>query len=417
MDSSLGLRLVTITLAFIHIGHAQDQKGFISLDCGLPANELSPYSETYTRLSFSSDENFIQSGKIGRIQANRESKFGKPYRTLRYFPNGTRNGYNLSVEKGRNHLIRAYFIYANYDGFDINPMFDLYLGPNLWDTIDLQGQVNGTRAEMLHIPISNSLQICLVKTGTTTPFISTLEIQPMGNDSYITDSGSLKLFFRRYFSASKNFIRYLNFNRILSLFFFFSLSLSPMFRLLYCVSCGSVHLSFAANLLTPLPKPIFNVYDRVWDSYFRNKWTQISTTLQVNNSNNYSPPKAALTTAATSTNAYAPLTIKWNLSNVFSQYYLYTHFAEIQELQTNDTREFNLNWNGNHYYDLLVPPKFKVFTVFSESGGSCKGGECSFQLTRTNRSTLPPLVNALEVFTVIHFPQPETNETDGMLCT
>ncbi|XP_013609366.1 PREDICTED: probable LRR receptor-like serine/threonine-protein kinase At5g59680 [Brassica oleracea var. oleracea] len=196
MDSSLGLRLVTITLAFIHIGHAQDQKGFISLDCGLPANELSPYSETYTRLSFSSDENFIQSGKIGRIQANRESKFGKPYRTLRYFPNGTRNGYNLSVEKGRNHLIRAYFIYANYDGFDINPMFDLYLGPNLWDTIDLQGQVNGTRAEMLHIPISNSLQICLVKTGTTTPFISTLEIQPMGNDSYITDSGSLKLFFR-----------------------------------------------------------------------------------------------------------------------------------------------------------------------------------------------------------------------------
>ncbi|CAF1770725.1 unnamed protein product [Brassica napus] len=344
MDSSLGLRLVTITLAFIHIGHAQDQKGFISLDCGLPANELSPYSETYTRLSFSSDENFIQSGKIGRIQANRESKFGKPYRTLRYFPNGTRNGYNLSVEKGRNHLIRAYFIYANYDGFDINPMFDLYLGPNLWDTIDLQGQVNGTRAEMLHIPISNSLQICLVKTGTTTPFISTLEIQPMGNDSYITDSGSLKLFFRRYFSA--------------------------------------------------------------------NEWTQISTTLQVNNSNNYSPPKAALTTAATSTNAYAPLTIKWNSSNVFSQYYLYTHFAEIQELQTNDTREFNLNWNGNHYYDLLVPPKFKVFTVFSESGGSCKGGECSFQLTRTNRSTLPPLVNALEVFTVIHFPQPETNETD-----
>ncbi|WZZ90237.1 hypothetical protein YC2023_118816 [Brassica napus] len=216
MDSSLGLRLVTITLAFIHIGHAQDQKGFISLDCGLPANELSPYSETYTRLSFSSDENFIQSGKIGRIQANRESKFGKPYRTLRYFPNGTRN--------------------------------------------DLQGQVNGTRAEMLHIPISNSLQICLVKTGTTTPFISTLEIQPMGNDSYITDSGSLKLFFRRYFSASKNFIS------------------SPVFR--------------------------------------------------------------------------------------------------------------------------------------GESGGSCKGGECSFQLTRTNRSTLPPLVNALEVFTVIHFPQPETNETD-----
>ncbi|CAN6862884.1 unnamed protein product, partial [Brassica oleracea] len=332
--------------------------GYLQMNCLLIARLILDCRSLPTKISYRA-EKLVESK-----QTDRESKFGKPYRTLRYFPNGTRNGYNLSVEKGRNHLIRAYFIYANYDGFDINPMFDLYLGPNLWDTIDLQGQVNGTRAEMLHIPISNSLQSCLVKTGTTTPFISTLEIRPMGNDSYITDSGSLKLFFRRYFSASKNFIRY------------------P------------------------------DVYDRVWDSYFRNEWTQISTTLQVNNSNNYSPPKAALTTAATSTNAYAPLTIKWNSSNVFSQYYLYTHFAEIQELQTNDTREFNLNWNGNHYYDLLVPPKFKVFTVFSESGGSCKGGECSFQLTRTNRSTLPPLVNALEVFTVIHFPQPETNETD-----
>ncbi|CAF2334974.1 unnamed protein product [Brassica napus] len=327
MDSSLGLLLVTITFAFIYIGHAQDQEGFISLDCGLPANELSPYSDTYTRLSFSSDENFIQSGKIGRIQANQESEFGKPYRTLRYFPNGTRNCYNLSVEKGRNHLIRAYFIYANYDGFDINPNFDLYLGPNLWDTIDLQEQVNGT----------------------TTPFISTLEIRPMGNDTYITDSGSLKFFFRRYLTESENFIRYPS-----------------------------------------------DIYDRVWLPYFQREWTQISTTFQVNNSNNgYAPPKAALTTAATPTNSSAPLTIQWN-----------------SKLQTNETREFNIVWNGEVIHSLFTPPKFIAFTIYSASPRTCEGGECSLQLTRTNRSTLPPLLNAIEVYTVIQFPQSETNEID-----
>ncbi|KAL0735187.1 hypothetical protein Bca4012_011397 [Brassica carinata] len=71
-----------------------------------------------------------------------------------------------------------------------------------------------------------------------------------------------------------------------------------------------------------------------------------------------------------------------------------------------------MTWNGEHYYGPLVPPKFHGFTVFSRSGESCKGGECSLQLTRTNRSTLPPLLNALEVYTVIQFPQSETDEID-----
>ncbi|KAF8102418.1 hypothetical protein N665_0198s0122 [Sinapis alba] len=366
MESSLGILLVLIISTVIHIGQAQDQKGFISLDCGLPANELSPYNQAHTGLSFSSDESFIQSGKIGRIQANRDSYFSKPYRTLRYFPNGTRNCYNLSVEKGRNHLIRAFFLYENYDGFDINPNFDLYLGPNQWDTIDLQGHVNGLRAEMLHIPTSNSLQICLVKTGTTTPFISTLEIRPMGDDSYTTDSGSLKLFFRRYLSESVNFIRYPS-----------------------------------------------DIYDRVWLPYFQREWTQISTTLQVNVTNNgYTPPKEALTTAAIPTNSSAPLTIQWNSSNVNNQYYFYRHFAEIQELQTNDTREFSIVWNEEVIHSQFIPKKFSAFTIFSSLPRICQGGECNHQLIRTNRSTLPPLLNAIEVYTVIQFPQSETNEID-----
>ncbi|KAJ4875129.1 putative LRR receptor-like serine/threonine-protein kinase [Raphanus sativus] len=365
MESSLGLLLVLISSVAIHIGQAQDQKEFISLDCGLPANELSPYKEAHTKLLFSSDENFIQSGKNGRVQANREREFLKPYRTLRYFPNGTRNCYSLTVEKGRNHLIRAFFTYANYDGFDNNPNFDLYLGPNLWETIDFQGQVKSVRAEMLHIPTSNSLQICLVKTGTTIPFISTLEIRPMGNDSYVTDSGSLNLFFRRYFTESKNYIRYAN-----------------------------------------------DIYDRAWLPYFQTEWTQISTTLQVNNSNSYIPPKDALSTAAIPTNSSAPLTIQWNSSYVNNQYYFYIHFAEIQELKKKDSREFNITWNGKVILSSFIPPKFRAHTVFAESPGTCDGGDCSLQLIRTNRSTLPPLLSALEVYTVIQFPQSETNEID-----
>ncbi|VVB16611.1 unnamed protein product [Arabis nemorensis] len=363
MERSLTLLLMFITLATIHIVQAQDQQGFISLDCGLPATERSPYDEPKTGLRFYSDEKFIQSGKTGRVRVNPD-EYLKPYQTLRYFPDGIRNCYNLNIEKGRKHLIRAFFSYRNYDGLDINPTFDLYLGPNMWTTIDLQIQVNGTRAEILHIPTSNSLQICLVKTGTTTPLISTLEIRPMGNDTYITKSGSLNLFGRIYLRDSDKYIRYPS-----------------------------------------------DIYDRVWTSYFMKEWTQISTTLEVSNSNKYVPPKDVLATAATPTNSSAPLTIQWRSSNVNDQYYLYVHFAEIQELQTNSTREFNVVWDGETS-DPIIPTKFNIDTIYRRFPSTCKGGECNFQLRRTNRSILPPLLNALEVYTVTEFPQSETNEKD-----
>ncbi|CAH2069405.1 unnamed protein product [Thlaspi arvense] len=211
MESSLAPLLVLMaTLAISHIIQAQDQQGFISLDCGLPATEQSPYDETYTRLRFSSDATVMQSGKTGRIQADLVSRVPKPYRTMRYFPDGVRNCYNLNVEKGRKHLIRATFVYGNYDGRGIKPVFDLYLGPNLWTTIDLEARsVTGVREDVLHIPTSNSLKICLVKTSETTPLISALEVRPMamGNGSYNTESGSLSLYDGYYHSNSTSQIR------------------------------------------------------------------------------------------------------------------------------------------------------------------------------------------------------------------
>ncbi|WZZ90236.1 hypothetical protein YC2023_118815 [Brassica napus] len=156
------------------------------LDCGLSAEELSsPYDEPSTGLRFSSDAAYIQSGQTGSIQPNRESQYLKPYRTLRYFPNGSRNCYNLNVEKGSKYLVRAFSVYENYDGLNIKPKFDLYLGPNLWSTVEWQERDDVRRVEMLHIPTSNSLQICLVKNGTTIPLISTLEIRPVWETRYM----------------------------------------------------------------------------------------------------------------------------------------------------------------------------------------------------------------------------------------
>jgi hypothetical protein len=144
-------------------------------------------------------------------------------------------------------------------------------------------------------------------------------------------------------------------------------------------------------------------------------WTQIFTTLEVTNDNNYEPPKKALAAAATPSNASAPLTISWPPDNPGDQYYLYSHFSEIQDLQTNDTREFDILWDGAVVEEGFIPPKLGVTTIHNLSPVTCKGENCIYQLIKTSRSTLPSLLNALEIYTVIQFPRSETNENDGML--
>ncbi|KAG2247579.1 hypothetical protein Bca52824_087207 [Brassica carinata] len=371
MKSPHGILLVIFSFAAFAITHlveAQNQEGFITLDCGLPLNE-SPYVEPETEIQFLSDENFIQGGKMGRIPANLESENLKPYSTLRYFPDEIRNCYDIRVEVGRNYLIRAMFFYGNFDELNVSPEFDMYIGPNKWTTIDLQKEPSGSGKEIIHISRSNSLQICLVKTGATTPMISTLELRPLANDTYLAISGSLKLNFRMYLSNSTALLRY--------------------------------------------PK---DVYDRTWVPFFQpDNWTHISTTANVSNKNHYDPPQAVLKGTAIPKNLDGPLTITWRLENPDDQIYLYRHFAEIQDIEANDTREFDCVLNGETITINAINPKYlEIETMLTTIPKECNGGICRMQLIKTQRSTLPPLLNGFEVYSVLQLPQLQTNETEGI---
>ncbi|CAH2038654.1 unnamed protein product [Thlaspi arvense] len=203
------LLIACATFSIIHLVKSQSQQGFISLDCGLPSNE-SPYNEKFTNLTYISDANFIQGGKTGKIQNNSETDFvSKPNRVLRYFPDGIRNCYSLSVTQDTKYLIRTVFVYGNYDGLNIPPRFDLYLGPNIWTSLDLRNSGLGATEEIIHITRSNSgLDICVVKTGTSTPLISSIELRPLPYDTYTTRTGSLKSFGHLYFTNSNKIVRY-----------------------------------------------------------------------------------------------------------------------------------------------------------------------------------------------------------------
>ncbi|XP_019102059.1 PREDICTED: putative receptor-like protein kinase At3g46340 isoform X3 [Camelina sativa] len=373
MKSSHELLLTALiaTFANFHLVQAQNQEGFISLDCGLSPNELSPYIELETGLQFSSDSSFIRSGKIGKIDASVAWKYPKSRTTLRYFPDGIRNCYNLSVHQETKYLIRVTSNYGNYDGQNVSPRFDLYIGPNFWVTIDLGKHVNGdTWKEIIHIPKSNSLDVCLIKTGTSTPIISALELRSLPNDTYNTRSGSLKSILRAVLSESTKVIRYPN-----------------------------------------------DFYDRIWVPHFETEWKQISTNLKVNNSNGYLVPQDVLMTAAIPVNTSAPMSFTENLEFPNDELYFNFHFSEVQALEANQTREFSILWNGIVIYSPLSPEYLHAITMFNPSPSLCEVGKCLLELQRTQNSTLPPLLNAIEVFTVINFPQSETNDDDVIAIT
>ncbi|CAN8311529.1 unnamed protein product [Cochlearia groenlandica] len=367
MEATLNKFLSALCTIFsiIHLAQTQNQQGFISIDCGLASNE-SPYSDPLTNLTYVSHSKFIQSGKTGAIDKDFETRVLKRHMRLRYFPDGIRNCYSLSVTVNTKYLIKIDFVYGNYDGLNIYPRFDLYLGPNIWSTIDVKISGIGVHEEIIHITRSNILDICVVKTETTTPLISSIELRPLQYNTYIARTGSLKLVDRFYFSNSEKVIRY--------------------------------------------PE---DIYDRVWFPYLPLEWTQVNTSLNViDSSRGYNPPQDVIRTAAIPAIASEPITFSWSLETSDDETYAFLYFADIQKMRDNETREFDITANGKIPFDPYRPMKFEVRTLYNDVPLKCEGGQCRVQLSRTRRSTLPPLINAIETFKVIEFPQSETNQDE-----
>ncbi|AEE32390.1 Leucine-rich repeat protein kinase family protein [Arabidopsis thaliana] len=356
-----------ITVAFIHVVQAQDPNGFITLDCGL-LPDGSPYTNPSTGLTFTSDSSFIESGKNGRVSKDSERNFEKAFVTLRYFPDGERNCYNLNVTQGTNYLIRAAFLYGNYDGLNTVPNFDLFIGPNKVTTVNFNATGGGVFVEIIHMSRSTPLDICLVKTGTTTPMISTLELRPLRSDTYISAIGSsLLLYFRGYLNDSGVVLRYPD-----------------------------------------------DVNDRRWFPFSYKEWKIVTTTLNVNTSNGFDLPQGAMASAATRVNDNGTWEFPWSLEDSTTRFHIYLHFAELQTLLANETREFNVLLNGKVYYGPYSPKMLSIDTMSPQPDSTltCKGGSCLLQLVKTTKSTLPPLINAIELFTVVEFPQSETNQDE-----
>lgn len=199
------------------------------------------------------------------------------------------------------------------------------------------------------------------------------------------------------------------------------MSLISFFQSSITIDCNYSFI-FEYKILSSAPKSLIrdcsrypqDIHDRNWYPMFQPlNWRQITTTLNINTSNEYEPPKAAISMAATPANVSAPLSITLSLRPINAKFYLYLHFAEIQALGSNETREFNVLLNGQVINGPYSPQKLQIHTFQHTLPMTCDGGECILQLVKTSRSTLPPLINGLEAFTVLELPLVKTNSDDG----
>lgn len=192
-------------------------------------------------------------------------------------------------------------------------------------SFNITGVTNSSTYEIFHVVTQDNLQVCLVKTGPTIPFISSLELRPLNNNSYNTQSGSLMLYTRIYFPSNPlSFIRYDE-----------------------------------------------DIHDRGWNAFTDNETTSISTDLPIDTSNAYDMPQAVMKTAAIPVNASKTWYLWWTLDDISAQSYVYMHFAEIQTLKASDIREFNITYNGGlRWYSYMRPPKLSISTIFNPSAVS-----------------------------------------------
>ncbi|KAL5757666.1 hypothetical protein ACOSP7_020277 [Xanthoceras sorbifolium] len=357
--------LTGIALTLILQVHAQNQSGFISIDCGTARD--SRYTDRITGLDYVSDEMFVDTGVSNNVSPDYNSNdIEQQFLNVRSFPEGKRNCYTLKPELGSTKfLVRARFMYGNHDGQGKVPRFDLFLEADLWDSVEFKNASSVITKEIIHIPQRSYIYVCLVNTGFGTPFISVLELRPLQNTTYVTQSGSLVLFDRRDVGSTTNkSIRYKD------------------------DVCDRIWLPFSYYLAAPIRKsPNFD-------------------------QDEYQLPSAVMRTAAIP--AYSTndsLAFYWEPNNPQSKYYVYLHFNDVREVNFNLTREMNIYENGDLWYGPFAPYYFSSRTLFSRIPSS--GEKIEFYIKKTENSTLPPILNAFEIYMAINeFPQLLTNQQD-----
>ncbi|KAG8050875.1 hypothetical protein GUJ93_ZPchr0009g1072 [Zizania palustris] len=359
--SAAALLLQLLLLLFSLSTHAQP--GFISLDCG--------GEDDYTDaigIQWSSDAKFVSAGgQTAKLLV--QTDLHKQYTAVRYFPaDSSKYCYTMNVRNRTRYLIRATFLYGNFDNSNVYPKFDLSLGATPWTTVVIDDATTPVVQEAVILAAAPTLSVCLSNASTGQPFISTLELRQFNGSLYYTTDE--KQFFLRL----------------------------------------SARINFGAESNASVRYPD-DPFDRIWlsDLVRRANYLvdvapgteRISTTKPIFVGINEEPPEKVMQTAVVGKNG--SLTYRIDLEDFPANAWAVSYFAEIEDLAPNETRKFKLVIPGK--------PEFSKPTVDVEENAQGKYRlyepgytnvplpfVFSFGFKKTNDSSEGPILNAMEIY-------------------
>ncbi|XP_072965785.1 LRR receptor-like serine/threonine-protein kinase IOS1 isoform X1 [Typha angustifolia] len=298
---------------------------------------------------------------------------------VRSFPEGGRNCYTLDgMNQGDKYLIKAYFLYGNYDGKDStwgsdqHIRFDLYLGINFWQTITIDMTDTLYVAEIVTVALANYFWVCLVNTSSGVPFISALELRPIDNNNVFKD-------------------------------------VDQSVSLVFPARCN---LGALTDVVIRYPD---DKYDRTWTpcNVVGLELMETSSPVQQKEGDPYDVPLKVMQTAGASTDDTLTYYLDApNVGIVHPTNYVYMHFAELLSLNSTESRSFQVSLDGqsgsyncspSYLLATHIPFKYVVRTVEERR---------YLDFTRSTGSTLPPMFNAIEVYTAITLPNLPTYQGD-----
>ncbi|XP_066334298.1 putative leucine-rich repeat receptor-like serine/threonine-protein kinase At2g19230 [Miscanthus floridulus] len=378
------LLVAWLSLSFFGIHGQLDSLGFISIDCGYTKSPN--YTDSETGITYVSDEGFtdysglIHTVNMSNMEPDLFPQWTRRYQALRFFPNGTRNCYTLrSLTPGGKYLVRAVFGYDNYDMRDGLVTFDLYLGVNYWTTVDILGRRGAAFTfEIIVESPANYLQVCLINTGSGTPFISGLDLRQFQANFY-PDSNATQ-----------------------------SLVLFGSFGLLAGLELSRYHFGtyYRDDIRYPDDR-----YDRIWQRYEDDPFLTtvpdiINGTVKNYPNDTYGAPSAVMRSVSTPVNDSEGMSVGRlsypSIEGMESLAVLYVlYFTEVEILQEDEFREFNILLDDLPLVSAFRPEQMLTTVVagtMGPSGPTENGVNIHSVYLEPTSNSKPPLISAMEIY-------------------
>ncbi|KAH9780822.1 protein kinase domain-containing protein [Citrus sinensis] len=283
---------------------------------------------------------------------------------MRVFSTRKKNCYSIKVdEDGGRVLLRASFYYGNYDGKDSPPVFDLQFDGNFWTTVNTSfSSYDVLSYETIYVVKRNFTSTCVAQTKPgQLPFISAIEVRSLGVNMYsqIPSNLALHLIQRAAFGGNQTIIR----------------TTQSKFTLRHWIVTNLIFVRLAANHVDA-------------------RHQELMLELRTNND----PPETVLKNAVVSLSTSEIIVLLTDLSEKPTPIYIAPDFSEVLLLlNTTQKRSFQLCVDNKPISDPIIP----LFGSASEAyvTNRIAFASNSFSIQATTASTLPPLLNAMEIYT------------------